>query len=67
MNDAFERLTFVQQHNINKDMFSVAYECIVFAKDDDSKLFYIVQKKSQKNPDIAADLLRYCKLVKTVI
>lgn len=67
MDDAFKRLTFIQQDNINKETFAIAYECVVNAGDDNNKLFYIVQQKVKRNPSLITDLLRYCKLVKTVM
>jgi hypothetical protein len=67
MDEAFDRLTIVQQRNVNKHMFVVAYNCVVRSKGDNSALVKEVRKETADCPELEADLLRYCKLVQRVM
>lgn len=67
MDEAFERLTAVQQRNVNKHMFVVAYGCVVRSKGDKGALVREVRKETADCPELEADLLRYCRLVQCVM
>ncbi len=66
MDEAFDRLTIVQKDNINKQMFQIAYACVVKSRGDQEELRAIIRKETEKDPQIASDLERYCKLVLSV-
>ena len=66
MDEAFDRLTIVQKDNINKQMFQIAYACVVKSKGDEEELRVIIQKETERDPHIASDLERYCRLVLSV-
>lgn len=64
MDATFDRLTFIQKDNINKQMFVFAYECIVKSKGNSLRLQQIINKETVDNLHLRQDLIRYCKLVK---
>lgn len=66
MEEAFDRLTIVQKDNINKQMFQYAYACVVKSRGNQEELRAIIQKETEKTPQLASDLERYCKLVCSV-
>ncbi len=62
MDDAFYRLTFVQQISVNKAMFITAYNIIVSSNGDLTKA--VIQYATDSGQThLTADLLRYCRLV----
>lgn len=67
MDAAFYRLTTVQQKNINRHMFMVAYDCVVKSKGDPEALVRIIQEKTADCQHLEPDLTRYCKLVQRVM
>jgi hypothetical protein len=67
MEAAFERLTTVQQRNVNKHMFVAAYNCIVKSRGDTGLLASIVREETANCPHLEADLMRYCKMVQRVM
>jgi len=67
MNAAFERLTEVQQKNVNKLMFITAYNCVAKSKGDPDTLLNIVRNETADCPHLELDLLRYCRLVQRVM
>jgi hypothetical protein len=66
MDDALNRLTFIQQSNINKRMFSLAYSCVTLSGGNPDRLVGIVKEKTYGQPNLAPDLLRYCRLVDSI-
>ena len=66
MDAAFDRLTPIQQDNINKQMFVFAYECIAKSKGNSLRLQQIINKETVDHPYLRQDLIRYCKLVENV-
>lgn len=66
MDDAFERLTYIQQKNINKKLFYLAYDCVVLSRGDPYLLVEIIKEKTSHTPYLSSDLLRYCKLVSII-
>lgn len=66
MDEAFDRLPFIQKDNINKYMFIEAYNCIIISKGDKDTLINIIKDKTRRNPKLASDLFRYCKLVHSI-
>lgn len=67
MEAAFERLATVQQKNVNKHMFVVAYNCIVKSKGNTELLMSIVREETASCPHLEADLMRYCRMVQRVM
>ena len=67
MEAAFERLTAVQQKNINKHMFAVAYNIVVRSKEDPNTLLLMVDDETSGCKHLQPDLIRYCKLVSRVM
>ena len=67
MEAAFERLTAVQQRNINKHMFAVAYNCVVKSKGDPEALSSIIREEAYEEKHLEPDLIRYCRLVQKVM
>lgn len=63
MEEAFDRLSTIQKENINKNMFIIAYECVVRSNGNDKMLQAIIDKKTEECPHLKSDLLRYCRLV----
>jgi len=75
MEEAFNRLTKVQQNNINKYMFEIAYKCVAKSgsqlwaphpKQGQDILVQIVKETASDYPHLEKDLLRYCKLADSV-
>lgn len=66
MEAAFDRLTLIQKENINKHMFSVAYNCVVKSKGNCDILSYLIHQETANCPHLASDLARYCKLANSV-
>jgi hypothetical protein len=66
MEEAFGRLTKVQQHNINKYMFEIAYKCVAKSGSQPDILVQIVKETTLNHPNLEKDLLRYCKLADSV-
>lgn len=67
MEAAFERLTAVQQKNINKHMFAVAYNIVVRSKGNPDTLLSVVNEETSGCEHLQPDLMRYCKLVQKVM
>ena len=67
MEAAFERLTAVQQRNINKQMFAVAYNIVVRSKGDSDTMLSMVNEETSGCKHLQPDLIRYCKLVGRVM
>jgi hypothetical protein len=67
MEAAFERLTAVQQKNVNKHMFAIAYNCVVRSKGNEDFLMQIICEETSKCSHLKPDLIRYCKLVQRVM
>ena len=67
MEAAFERLPAIQQKNINRQMFAIAYSCVVRSRGDTDVLVQIVQNEARDFSHLEADLMRYCKLVRRVM
>ena len=67
MEAAFERLTAVQQRNINKHMFAVAYNCVIRSKGDPDVLKHLISEETSGCEHLQPDLLRYCRLVQNVM
>ena len=67
MDAAFDRLTEVQKRNVNKQMFVVAYGCVVRSKGDPDALARIVQSETADCQHLEPDLIRYCRLVQSVM
>ena len=67
MEAAFERLTSVQQRNINKHMFAVAYNCVVKSKGNPKALLSVIREETSSCEHLEPDLIRYCKLVQKVM
>lgn len=65
MDAAFDRLTKIQQNNVNKQMFVFAYECV--AKSRNEALERIIDQETVAQPHLRADLVRYCRLVQRVM
>lgn len=66
MEEAFNRLTKVQQNNINKYMFEIAYKCVAKSGSQQEILVQIVKETVENYPHLEKDLLRYCKLADSV-
>ena len=66
MEAAFERLTWIQKININRQMFVVAYDCVARSKGDPEALQRIIEEETASCPHLKFDLARYCKLVNSV-
>jgi len=66
MEEAFNRLTTVQQNNINKYMFEIAYKCVAKSGSQPDILVQIVKETASDYPHLEKDLLRYCKLADSV-
>ncbi len=64
MEEAFERLTAIQQRSINKRMFEVACQIVLDLKINKKEA---VRQHTVSCPHLAADLFRYCKLAELVI
>ena len=67
MEEAFDRLTQIQKENVNKQMFSAAYACVVRSRGDEEALKTIIRIETEDCPHLTADLTRYCRLVKSVL
>ena len=68
MEDAFGRLTAIQQRSINKRMFEVACQIVLECGDSNTSAFKeVVRQHTVSCPHLAADLFRYCKLAESVI
>lgn len=67
MEAAFERLTAVQQKNINKHMFAVAYNIVVRSKGNPDALLSMVSEETSNCKHLEPDLTRYCRLVQRVM
>lgn len=67
MEEAFGRLTAIQQKNINKAMFVFVYNCIVRSKGDYDIFVNIVQEEISNFGDLECDVIRYYKLIHKVM
>lgn len=64
--ETFNSLTPLQQKNINRELLDIAVKCVNTAEDQ-KELDYIIHKKCKEDCTInKADLIRYCRLVKSV-
>ena len=66
MDEAFDRLTAIQKNNVNKQMFVLAYSCIVQSKGDPETLRSLILRQTENCPYLTSDLIRYCRLVESV-
>lgn len=66
MDDAKDRLTFIQKSNINQPLFKLAYKCVTLSGGNPDRLLVIVKKETNEDPKLAPDLLRYCRLVDSI-
>ena len=66
MDQAFDRLTMIQKNNVNKQMFVVAYNCVIQSRGDPAILQELVSHQTADCPHLAPDLIRYCRLVESV-
>ncbi len=66
MEDAFDRLTNIQKQNINKATFYVAYD-IVSTHNQLINLKFAIFAEAERIQCTPADLLRYCRLVRSVM
>lgn len=68
MDKAFDRLTQIQKHYINKHMFEQAYIIMsTFNINNDSDLFKVCINNTINCPHLTSDLIRYCKLAHSVM
>jgi hypothetical protein len=66
MDEAFDRLTWVQKNHINKQMFAVAYNCVARSKGNAVLLERAINEETAVCKHLKNDLVRYCKLVNSV-
>lgn len=69
MEEAFGRLTAIQQKNINMAMFVFVYGCIVKSKGSYDAFVGIVSEEigTSRTSDLECDIMRYYKLVQKVM
>ena len=62
---AYDRLTAVQKHCINRDAFNTAYSLITTY--EGHSLIDAIISKTKSCPHLTADLIRYCRLAQSVM
>jgi hypothetical protein len=67
MDDAFDRLTYIQKMSVNRAMFAFAYNIVVQSRGDNSKLEDAISRETSRAEHLRADLIRYCRLVQSVM
>ena len=66
MENAFDRLTPVQQLGINEAMFELAYYIVTTHKKEED-IHKAIKNETENYQNLKADLTRYCKLAKSVM
>ena len=67
MEEAFGRLTAIQQRSVNKRMFEAACKIVLRCGDDTDAYKEAIRHETASCPHLASDLFRYCKLAQSVI